>query len=64
LAAVRAGNVLVANALGSGVIESAGLLGFLPKICQHLLGEPLKIPFSSNMVVWRNTRFRKSHSLI
>jgi len=44
LAAVRAGNVLVANALGSGVIESAGLLGFLPKICQHLLGEPLKLP--------------------
>jgi len=44
LAAVRAGNVLVANALGSGVIESAGLLGFLPKICKHLLGEPLKIP--------------------
>ena len=44
LGAVSAGNVLVANALGSGVIESAGLLGFLPKICQHLLGEPLKIP--------------------
>jgi uncharacterized circularly permuted ATP-grasp superfamily protein len=43
LASVRAGNVLVANALGSGVIESAGLLGFLPQICQYLLDEPLKI---------------------
>ena len=32
LGAVSAGNVLVANALGSGVIESAGVLGFLPKI--------------------------------
>ncbi len=30
LRAVRAGRVLVANALGSGVLESAGWLGFLP----------------------------------
>ncbi len=44
LEAVRAGNVLVANALGSGVVESAGLLGFLPKICRHLLHEELKLP--------------------
>lgn len=44
LSAVKAGNVLVANALGSGVIESAGLLGFLPNICQYLFNEPLKIP--------------------
>ncbi|WP_297926964.1 circularly permuted type 2 ATP-grasp protein [uncultured Agitococcus sp.] len=44
LDAVRSGNVLVANALGSGVAESAGLLGFLPKICQYLFDEPLKLP--------------------
>lgn len=44
LDAVRSGNVLVANALGSGVVESAGLLGFLPKICQYLFDEPLKLP--------------------
>jgi uncharacterized circularly permuted ATP-grasp superfamily protein len=31
LQAVRQGRVLVANALGSGVLESPGLLGFLPK---------------------------------
>jgi len=30
LDAVRQGNVMVANALGSGVLESPGLLGFLP----------------------------------
>lgn len=40
----RAGHVLVANAFGLGVLESSALLGFLPAICQHLLGEPLEIP--------------------
>lgn len=44
LEAVRRGNVLVANALGSGVLESPGLLGFLPKISQYLFGEDLILP--------------------
>lgn len=44
LSVVRAGHVLVANALGTGVLESPGLLGFLPKACEHLLGEPLQLP--------------------
>lgn len=44
LQAVRAGNVLVANAIGSGLLESAALPGFLPGICEKLLGEPLAIP--------------------
>ncbi|MGN7741222.1 circularly permuted type 2 ATP-grasp protein [Pseudomonas sp. 22526] len=44
LEAVRRGRVLVANALGSGVLESPGLLGFLPKICEHLFGEELILP--------------------
>ncbi|MCL7462525.1 circularly permuted type 2 ATP-grasp protein [Pseudomonas sp. NW5] len=44
LEAVRQGRVLVANALGSGVLESPGLPGFLPVICQQLLGEPLQLP--------------------
>jgi hypothetical protein len=44
LQAVRAGNVLVANALGSGLLESAALPGFLPGICKTLLGEPLQMP--------------------
>ena len=42
--AVRAGNVLMANALGSGFLESSALLGFLPAISEHLLGEPLRLP--------------------
>ncbi|MDP9785417.1 circularly permuted type 2 ATP-grasp protein [Pseudomonas fluorescens] len=44
LEAVRQGRVLVANALGSGVLESPGLLGFLPKINQYLFGEELLLP--------------------
>jgi uncharacterized circularly permuted ATP-grasp superfamily protein/uncharacterized alpha-E superfamily protein len=42
--AVRRGNVLVANALGSNVLESSTLLGYLPNLAQKLLGEPLKMP--------------------
>ncbi len=42
--AVRAGNVLVANALGSGLLESPALPGFLPAISEKLLGEKLLMP--------------------
>ncbi|WP_129775746.1 circularly permuted type 2 ATP-grasp protein [Peristeroidobacter soli] len=44
LKVVRAGRVVLGNALGSGVIESAAWLGFLPSICEWLLGEPLQLP--------------------
>ena len=44
LQAVRAGNVLVANAPGSGFLESSALLGFLPALSRHLLGEELRLP--------------------
>jgi uncharacterized circularly permuted ATP-grasp superfamily protein/uncharacterized alpha-E superfamily protein len=42
--AARRGNVTIANALGSGLVESPALLAFLPKLCERLLGEPLKLP--------------------
>ncbi|WP_159627508.1 circularly permuted type 2 ATP-grasp protein [Massilia puerhi] len=42
-AAMR-GNVLVANSLGSSLLESGALLGFLPALSKRLLGEPLKMP--------------------
>ena len=42
--AVCAGNVKVANALGSGVIETAGIMPFLPSLAKRLLGESLKLP--------------------
>lgn len=44
LQAVRAGNVLLANAPGSGLLESTALLGFLPALARHLLGEELRLP--------------------
>ncbi len=42
--AVRAGNVAIANALGSGWLESAALVPLLPDLCRHLLGENLALP--------------------
>jgi uncharacterized circularly permuted ATP-grasp superfamily protein/uncharacterized alpha-E superfamily protein len=42
--AIVAGNVRVANALGSGVIETAAVMPFLPSLSKHLLGEELKLP--------------------
>ncbi|MGB5834923.1 MAG: circularly permuted type 2 ATP-grasp protein [Thiohalocapsa sp.] len=47
--AVRAGNLTVANALGSGVLEHPGLMAFLPQLCQHLLGEDLHL---SHLPTW------------
>ena len=40
----RRGTVFIANALGSGVVESGALLGYLPKLSERLLGEPLRLP--------------------
>lgn len=44
LMAVRAGRVLVSNALGSGLLGSGALMGFLPAIARRLLGEELSMP--------------------
>jgi len=44
IGAVRANRVVVANALGSGVLESAAWMGFLPRIAERLLGEKLVLP--------------------
>ncbi len=42
--AVRCGNVAIANALGSGMVESAAPSAFYPVLCRQLLGEELKMP--------------------
>lgn len=44
LQAIRAGHVLVANMPGSAFLESPALLGFLPALAQHLIGETLQLP--------------------
>jgi uncharacterized circularly permuted ATP-grasp superfamily protein/uncharacterized alpha-E superfamily protein len=42
--AVRARNVAVANALGTGVVQTTAILPYLGAISRGLLGEPLALP--------------------
>ena len=44
LQAVRAGQVLVSNAIGSGFLESHAVHGFLPGIARAMLGSDLLLP--------------------
>jgi uncharacterized alpha-E superfamily protein len=44
IAVVRAGKVVIANPLGSGVLESAAWMGFIPAAAERLLGEKLRLP--------------------
>lgn len=44
LHAVRAGNVLIANALGSAVLETGAFAGFYPALNERLFGEKLAMP--------------------
>ena len=44
LQAIRAGNVIMANAPGSAFLESPALLGFLPTISEYLLDEKIQLP--------------------
>ncbi|GAA6143478.1 circularly permuted type 2 ATP-grasp protein [Hydrogenophaga sp. 5NK40-0174] len=41
---LRAGNLAMANMPGSSPLESSAILGFLPGVCDHLLGESLLLP--------------------
>lgn len=49
VSAWRAGNVVMANAFGAGVLESPGLYGFLPPLCERLLGETLE---TASVATW------------
>ncbi|KQV66188.1 circularly permuted type 2 ATP-grasp protein [Rhizobium sp. Root1220] len=42
--ALRAENVTIVNALGTGILETRALLAFMPTICRELFGEDLKLP--------------------
>ncbi|MGV6848023.1 MAG: circularly permuted type 2 ATP-grasp protein [Marinibacterium sp.] len=46
---LRAGSVSMLNSLGSGILETRALMAFLPRICEQLLGTPLKLP---NIATW------------
>jgi uncharacterized circularly permuted ATP-grasp superfamily protein/uncharacterized alpha-E superfamily protein len=47
--AIRGGAVAIANLPGAGLIESRALLGFMPTLARHLLGEKLRLP---NIATW------------
>src|SRR5262245_3469249 len=47
--AVRDGTVVIANALGSGLVEARALLSFLPVLAPALMGRPLALP---NVATW------------
>ncbi len=44
LEAARTGVVSVVNTLGSSVLENPALMCFLPRLSEHLLGTPLRLP--------------------
>jgi uncharacterized circularly permuted ATP-grasp superfamily protein/uncharacterized alpha-E superfamily protein len=44
LQAARLGNVIIANPLGSSILESPALMPFLPSIAKHWLGEDILLP--------------------
>jgi uncharacterized circularly permuted ATP-grasp superfamily protein/uncharacterized alpha-E superfamily protein len=61
LQALRAGEVVMANAPGAGVLESPGLAAFWPGVAERLLGEDLLLPASTTWwcgesSVWRHQR--------
>ena len=47
--AVRDGKVVIANALGAGLVEARAMLAFLPALAPQVLGEELSLP---NIATW------------
>ena len=56
--AARAGGVVLANALGGGVIESPAMDAYLPALSQALLGEELKFPDIAT--IWCGTEWGRA----
>lgn len=49
IGALHARSLSLINGLGSGVVEARALMAFLPRICERLMGEPLRMP---NIATW------------
>ncbi|WP_349269044.1 hypothetical protein MPNTM1_04384 [Mycolicibacterium parafortuitum] len=58
---LRRGAVTVVNSLGSGVLESPGLLRFLPELAEALLGETPLLPTAP--LYWGGIDVERSHLL-
>ena len=61
LQAARAGTVTIGNRLGSGLVESAAFLSFLPSLSRFFLGEDLGVP--SIATWWCGQDKEKQHVL-
>ena len=59
--AARAGRVAVANALGTGLVETSAILAFLPTLCRHFFGEDLKMPSAATW--WCGQRQERQYVL-
>ena len=69
LRAARAGTVVLANALGSGFLETPALQGFLPGISERLLDQPLLMPalptwWCGETAAWADVRERMQGKLV
>jgi uncharacterized circularly permuted ATP-grasp superfamily protein/uncharacterized alpha-E superfamily protein len=58
---IRAGNVVIANALGGGVVESPALDAYLPNAARALLGEDLLV--DGPPTVWCGTAWGRAEGL-
>jgi uncharacterized circularly permuted ATP-grasp superfamily protein/uncharacterized alpha-E superfamily protein len=58
---LRRGAVTVVNTLGSGILESAGLLRFFPELSEQLLGETPLLPTAP--LYWGGIDAERSHLL-
>ena len=58
---LRRGAVTVVNTLGSGILESPGLLRFLPELAEQLLGETPLLPTAQ--LYWGGINTERSHLL-
>jgi uncharacterized circularly permuted ATP-grasp superfamily protein/uncharacterized alpha-E superfamily protein len=58
---LRRGALTVVNTLGSGVLESPGLMHFLPALARELLGEDLLLPTAPSY--WAGADLERSHLL-
>ncbi len=59
--ATRRNNVLIANPLGSSLLENPGMFPFLPGIARHFLGEDLRLPSAATW--WCGHRKERDHVL-
>ena len=61
--AIRDGTVVIANALGSGVVEARAMLSFLPALAPAVLGRELDAAECRDLVARRSRRARRRHAI-